>query len=136
MKLHAFRLRDGEDLYKAIASYAKSNDIKAGFIVGGVAGLKALQLRLPETPEEQPSLHKNGKYELVSITGTVGVDGLHVHVSAANEKGLVVGGHLMKEGNIVRNTAEIGILETSDMIFSGEMDETTGWKELVIKHHD
>lgn len=136
LKLHAFRIKDGEDLYQAIKQFIKSHNIKASFIIGGAAGLKTLQIRLPATPENRPVLQKTKRYEVVSISGAVSVDHMHIHISVANEAGSVFGGHLMRDGNTVRNTAEIGILETDDVSFSREMNETTGWKELVIKQND
>lgn len=134
LKLHALRVEDGKDLYRAIEQYVEHNGIKAGFIVGGAAGLKTLHLRLPATPEHEPILQKEGWYEVVSMTGTVGVSAMHVHISVADGEGQIVGGHLMRDGNAVRYTAELGILEAGGMAFSREMDQETGWKELVIKH--
>jgi predicted DNA-binding protein with PD1-like motif len=136
MKLHAIRVKDGEDMYKEVERYVQAHDIKAGFIVGGAAGLKTLHLRLPATPEDRPVLQKEGKYEVVSIAGTVGLEAMHLHVSVADETGQTFGGHLMREGNIVRLTAEIGILEADDMTFGRELDEATGWQELVVRQND
>jgi predicted DNA-binding protein with PD1-like motif len=136
MKLHAIRIKDGEDLYEEVERYVKAQGIKAGFIVGGAAGLKTLHLRLPATPEDRPVMQKESNYEVVSIAGTVGLDAMHVHVSVADETGQTFGGHLMREGNIVRLTAEIGILEADDMTYSRELDEATGWEELVVRQNN
>jgi predicted DNA-binding protein with PD1-like motif len=133
MKLHAIRIKDGEDLYQAIEMYIQKHAIKAGFIVGGAAGLKALHLRLPATTENRPMLRDENIYEVASIAGTVGMEAMHIHVSVACENGQVLGGHLMQEGNIVRFTAEIGILEAEDMNFVREPDTSTGWDELVVQ---
>jgi hypothetical protein len=35
-----------------------------------------------------------GEFEVVSMTGTLSQDGLHIHLSLADEKGRVLGGHL------------------------------------------
>ncbi|MGZ3949956.1 MAG: PPC domain-containing DNA-binding protein, partial [Flavisolibacter sp.] len=71
-------------------------------------------------------------FEIVSLTGTVSVNGCHIHISISDETGRTIGGHLL-EGNVVYTTAEIVIQESEDLIFSREMDVATGWKELQIK---
>jgi hypothetical protein len=48
----------------------------------------------------------NGKFEIVSLSGTLSSSGHHVHMSIADCDGNVFGGHLM-EGCLVRTTAEI-----------------------------
>ena len=133
MQLHAFRIKDGEDLHQAIGAYVKQHNISAGFIVSGVAGLKKLRLRLAGTPGQLPVIERDGLFEVLSIDGTVSVAALHIHVAVSDEAGNAIGGHLLSEGNIVRLSAEIGIIETDALTFDVEMDEATGFKELVVK---
>ncbi len=136
MQLHALRVIDGENLHAAIEAYVKKHQIKAGFIVSGVAGLKQLNIRLAGTPDHLPTLQKEGQFEVVSIDGTVSVAALHIHIAASDGTGNVVGGHLLRDGNIVRFTAEIGIVESDGLSFGAEMDTNTGFRELVVSKHD
>jgi len=48
-----------------------------------------------------------------------------------DQEGKASGGHL-KEGSIVRTTAEIVILEPEDVYYLRETDAQTGYKELKI----
>ena len=133
MALHAFRLHDGEDLYQGIEQFVGEKDIRAGFLTGGAAGLSALNVRLASTPDRPSLLTLEGRFEVVSLIGTVAVDALHIHIAVADEEGRVIGGHLMPTGNPVRLSAEIGIVEGEEMIFSREPDPSTGYKELTIR---
>ncbi len=71
-----------------------------------------------------------GKYEIVSLVGTLS-DGGHLHASLADDKGCVVGGHVLGE-MVVFTTAEVVIGECSQLMFNREMDTRTGFHELVI----
>jgi predicted DNA-binding protein with PD1-like motif len=69
--------------------------------------------------------------EIVSLTGTLGPDGLHVHISLAGADGACIGGHLV-EGCIVNTTAELVIGELADVAFRRLADPATGYAELVV----
>ena len=74
---------------------------------------------------------KEGNFEIVSITGTLSPDGVHIHISVSDNLGNTIGGHL-KDGCIVDTTAEIYLLIFDDIKFSREFDEATGYEELVV----
>ena len=74
----------------------------------------------------------NEDYEIVSATGTLSMDGCHIHVSLSDEDLNTIGGHL-KDNCLVNVTAEIVLGEFDDFIFTREYDESTGYKELVIE---
>ena len=69
--------------------------------------------------------------EIVSLTGTLGLDGLHVHLSLARRDGACVGGHLV-EGCIVNTTAELVIGELTEVEFQRTVDPATGYRELSV----
>ncbi len=71
-----------------------------------------------------------GKHEIVSLVGTLS-DGGHLHASLADDKGGVVGGHVLGD-MVVFTTAEVVIGECSQLMFNREMDTRTGFHELVI----
>jgi predicted DNA-binding protein with PD1-like motif len=72
-----------------------------------------------------------GHFEILSLAGTMGPQGLHLHICLANEKGQTLGGHLM-EGCLVYTTVELVIQEGLGMRFDRVRDESTGWSELEI----
>jgi len=128
MKLHAMRLRLGTDLKNELIKFVKENNIQAAFIGTCVGCLKSAKIRLAGAKTFK-ELDK--KLEIVSLVGTLSPDGVHVHISLADEDGKTVGGHV-QEGCIVYVTAEIIICECKDFIFSREFDTQTNFKELKI----
>ena len=125
---YIFRLTRGKDLKKEIKNFVKKNNIKSGIIKCAVGCLYEACFRLAEGKE---CFHSKEKYEIVSITGTVSVNGCHIHISIANNKGSVIGGHL-KEGCLVDTTVEICIESFNNYSFDRVFDNNTGYKELVI----
>ena len=71
-------------------------------------------------------------FEIVSLTGTVSAERLHLHISLAREDLSVLGGHLL-EGCVVNTTAEVVLLELDGICFSGAFDPATGYTELCIR---
>ena len=124
---HCFRLTKGADLKKEIESYTINNKL-SGIILSSVGSLSKLTIRLADG---KTILEKEDIFEIVSITGTLSEDGVHIHISVADEQGMTIGGHL-KDGCIINTTAEI-VLKEIDIKFKREYDEQTGYKELVIK---
>lgn len=81
----------------------------------------------------QPSGAKmTGHFEILSLDGTLGADGLHLHISVADSLGRVTGGHLLDE-NLIYTTAEIVIGESHGHVFAREKDGTTEWPELQVR---
>lgn len=126
---HVFRLKKGQDLKLEIEKYILENKIKAGIILSCVGCIYEVNIRLANGSD---TLSKKDNYEIVSMTGTLSPDGVHLHISLSDTKGLTIGGHL-KDGCLVNTTAEICILELDDFNFKREFDESTGYKELVIE---
>lgn len=128
-----FRLKPGADLKKSIESIVVERSIKAGFIISCVGGLEQAVVRMAgATPDAQDIRTLKADYEIVSLVGTVSVNGTHLHISFSDSEGLVYGGHL-KEGTIIQPTAEIVLGFEDDVEFKRELDEDTGFKELVVK---
>lgn len=122
-----FRLKKGTDLKKEIEEYATKNKI-SGIILCCVGSLNKLVIRLADG---KSILEKESEYEIVSITGTLSPDGVHIHISVADNNGNTIGGHL-KDGCIINTTAEICIQILDDIEFKREYDNSTGYNELVI----
>jgi predicted DNA-binding protein with PD1-like motif len=72
-------------------------------------------------------------HEIVSLVGTFDSQGEHIHGSFSDNTGQVIGGHVMGDNPmIVFTTVEIVLAECENVIFSREMDNETGYPELVI----
>ena len=110
-KTHVFRLRPGNDLKKEIETFVKEKEILAGWIGCGVGSLTNYTIRFANQRE---GTKVKGHFEIVSLMGTVSVDGCHIHISISDERGQTIGGHLL-EGNVVYTTAEIVIVEDEAM---------------------
>lgn len=122
------RLLPWVDLGKEIENLVKENEIKAGVVLSLVGSLSKLKLRVAggKTVKEW-----EGKFEIVSVTGTLSQQGCHIHISASDKSGKVIGGHL-KEGCIVRTTVELVVLVFEDVEYKRKSDENTGYKELEV----
>lgn len=129
MKIHAFRLTKGMDLKKSIEKYVVDKNIKAGVILSAVGCLYQVCLR---TADGKTVKTIKDDYEIVSATGTLSMDGCHIHISLSDINLQTIGGHL-KDNCLVNVTAEIVLGEFEEYEFLREFDETTGYKELVIK---
>ena len=126
---YAFRLKPGEDLKAGIQKLVTDKQIKAGWISTCVGSLTNYKIRFANQPEGSSD---SGHFEIVSLTGTVSVNGYHIHISISDSTGKTIGGHLM-DGCKIYTTAEIVILSSNDFIFKREKDGTTPWEELQIE---
>lgn len=129
IKIHCVRLKKGEDVKKSIVEYSAEKKIQAGVILSSVGCVKEVRIRLAGGKNIK-ELSEN--LEILSINGTISVDGVHLHISYGDEEGLVLGGHMM-EGNIVNTTCELVIGELKSFEFKRAFDEETGYDELEIR---
>jgi predicted DNA-binding protein with PD1-like motif len=128
LRVLALRLRPGQDLRRQLEAFVKEKKIKAGFILTGVGSLRRASIRLAD---QSSAAAFNDKFEIVSLVGTLGQDGVHLHISISDKTGKTIGGHLV-EGCLIYTTAEIVIGDASGMVFRREQDKETGYKELRI----
>ena len=125
---HAFRLKPGQDLKQSIDSFVKAKSIKAGWIATCVGSLTDYNIRFAN---QEKGYSDKGHFEIVSVVGTVSVNGSHIHLSISDSTGKTIGGHLLA-GCKVYTTAEIVIGESKDLIFTREKDGSTPWEELQV----
>ena len=126
---YAFRLQPGTDLKEGIQQFVNSHNIQAGWIVTCVGSLTRYHLRFANQAQGTTG---HGHFEIVSLTGTLSVNGTHLHACISNGGGQTIGGHLLS-GCTVYTTAEIVVGATDKYIFTREHDNITGWKELKIE---
>lgn len=126
---HVFRLPPKSDLRKSVIELAKSGNIKAGSIVTCVGSLEQANIRFAN---EKHGELKKGFFEIVSLAGTFSSEACHLHISVSDSHGHTIGGHLLDD-SVVYTTAEITVVELTDVVFVREIDNTYGFRELVIK---
>ena len=80
-------------------------------------------------PRRSTAIH--GELEIVSLSGTLSPDGIHLHIAISGSSGTVIGGHLCA-GSLVRTAAELVIGLLPEWRFSRELDAATGYPELRI----
>mgnify|MGYP002395759136 CR=1 FL=1 len=132
MHVLARRFHPGDDLRRSLQLWMKEEAIAAGWIMSGIGSLQQAALRFAHQPE--PTVLK-GYFEILSLSGTVSQDGLHLHGAIANEQGEVLGGHICK-GCLVYTTAELVIGVTDQLRFTRQPDPQTGFLELQIAETD
>ncbi|HMI77412.1 MAG TPA: PPC domain-containing DNA-binding protein [Ferruginibacter sp.] len=126
---YAFRLKPGQDLKTEIQKLVNEKQIKAGWISTCAGSLTKYNIRFANQPNGSID---SGHFEIVSLTGTVSVNGSHIHISISDSTGKTIGGHLM-EGCTIYTTAEIVILCSNELVFKREKDGTTEWEELQVE---
>ncbi len=129
MKTYAFRLHRGDDLRLALARFARENHLRGAVVLSCAGCLTHWRLRDASGVNMQ---EKTEPVEIVSATGTLSQDRLHLHLSLSREDLSTIGGHLA-EGCIVNTTAEIVLLELEDVVFGAAYDADTGYDEITIQ---
>jgi predicted DNA-binding protein with PD1-like motif len=130
MQAHPMRLVPGDDVRAAVEDVLRQRKVSAAFVIQGIGSLSVAQLRLAgaEAPIEM-----RGDLEILSLAGSVSPDGAHLHMSIADARGQVFGGHVAS-GCTVRTTAELLLALLPGHRFAREHDAATGFPELVIKN--
>ena len=128
MPVIALRLKPGDDLKVALQSLCERRNLTAACIVTCVGSLDGACLRFSNQPQ---GTVLPGKWEIVSLTGTLSVHGSHLHMALSDGHGHTVGGHVMP-GCRIYTTAElvVGVLPTLE--FHRQLDPVTTFRELTI----
>lgn len=128
-EMFAFRLLPGQDLKTEIEKKVKEKNWKAVAIVSCVGSLESAGIRFANQKEANKI---PGSLEIVSLSGTLGFGGTHIHIPVSDSSGRTTGGLLMP-GCPVYTTAEIVLAVLKNVVFDRETDPTYGFKELVVK---
>lgn len=130
LKAIALRLTPGQDLKEELDNLVHHHHLNAACILTCVGSLTQATLRLANQPDETVY---TGHFEIVSLTGVMGVQGSHYHIAIAASDGETMGGHLL-EGCRIYTTAEIVIGILPDLIFDRQLCAESGYPELVVKN--
>ncbi len=125
---YAFRLTPGSDLRQGLLAFAARHHLRAAAIVTCVGSLTDVCLRYANRPD---GVTRRGHFEIVSLVGTFGEVGGHFHLGVADELGAMSGGHLL-DGCLIYTTAEVVVVELTKVQFDRQVDDTFGYKELVV----
>jgi predicted DNA-binding protein with PD1-like motif len=124
LNLDVIRLVPGEDLRQAL----ESRGHHAAFVLSAAGSFSRAVLRYADQPQ---GTELAGPLELLTLSGTIAVEGAHLHATVGDAQGAVRGGHVMR-GCIVRTTAEIVLGVLPDAQFRRMPDARTGSLELVV----
>ncbi|XP_049446848.1 bifunctional protein GlmU-like [Epinephelus fuscoguttatus] len=133
LQVHAVRLGPGQELLGSLQAFVEERRLRAPFIITCVGSVTKATLRLANATATNTNevIHLSGRFEIVSLVGTLNRDA-HVHICLSDGEGRTVGGHVMGDLEVF-TTAEVVIGEAVDLQFTREMDERTGFPELVIQ---
>jgi uncharacterized protein len=129
MQIVPLRLVPGQDLRRALEEHVAAAGCTAAFVLSGIGSLVDARLRLAGAGEARTIA---GDVEILSLAGTIGADGSHLHAALAGADGEVVGGHVAP-GCRVRTTAEVLLALLPEWHFTRPRDEATGFAELAIR---
>ncbi len=129
MKTRPIRLLPGQDVRRALEAAVAAQGCEAAFVVSGIGSLAEAQVRF--AGRDAPA-RVAGDLEILTLAGTLGAGGSHLHASLSDADGAVVGGHLAY-GCIVRTTAEVLVALLDEWSFGREPDASTGYAELAIR---
>lgn len=131
IRVFPLRLSPNMDVLSSIRMLINKAALRSVFIMTCVGSVKKCRLRLANSTD---TMDLDKPHEIVSLVGTFDSEGEHIHGSFSDETGRVFGGHVLgNDPMIVYTTVEIVLGECENVIFTREMDEETGYPELVIK---
>lgn len=128
--IHALRLHPYQDLNAELKKFVNREQLQAAWVMSAVGSLRLATLRLAD--QTHPSTFAR-KFEILALSGTMSMAGIHLHITMANGEGATLGGHLL-DGCLIYTTCELVIGSTQNFVFLREQDAQTGYKELKILH--
>jgi predicted DNA-binding protein with PD1-like motif len=134
-------MKPGDDLVATMEKFGSnimsSSSSAAAFVLTAVGSLEYVKLRMASACKSNSNEKDNDikewkqKLEIISLVGTLSVDGKHLHMSVSDELGNVFGGHLVAGTIFTTLELVIGVIQ-NDIKFSRELDYATGYNELVV----
>jgi uncharacterized protein len=130
MQAQPLRLSPGDDLRLTLQDTLRQLGICAAFVLQGIGSLSVAQLRFAGANDPT---ELRDDLEILTLPGSISPDGAHLHMSVADSRGQVFGGHVAA-GCVVRTTAELLLVLLPEHRFAREHDSGTGFLELVIRN--
>ena len=128
MQTLPLRLTPGQDLRSALEAVLVEHSVSAAFVLQGIGSLSLAQLRFAGAKQVT---ELRCDLEILTLAGSLSVDGAHLHMTVADAQGRVLGGHVAP-GCIVRTTAELLLVLLPEHRFTREADTISGFHELAI----
>ena len=128
MNTLVFRLLPGEDLLLRLRQEMVKHHIEAAVVLSSVGCLTSVNIR---PAGEEVSCELVGKFEILTLNGTLATTGEHLHIAVADKDMQTFGGHLM-EKSIIFTTAEIVLGVLPDITFARTYCPLSGYEELDI----
>lgn len=131
-KIHAFRIKPGQELLDRISRYCQEHKISSGIIIGIIGSVEDARLNyLKALPGKYESVDYSGPLEIVCAQGSIALKDdtpiIHIHIQLSGQN-ICSGGHLARA--TVFSTAEVSIGEL-DYQLRRQIDSYTGLNELV-----
>lgn len=124
--MHVLRLSPGEDVRPTLRTWVVQRGLKAAAITSSVGSLTQAHLRYAGRAD---GIVTTGDLEVLCLSGTLGMDGMHLHLTVADRDGRTLGGHLL-EGCVVRTTLELTVQEIGGVRMLRVHDPASGYDEL------
>jgi uncharacterized protein len=128
MEVVALRLSPGQDIKRELDQFISHKKIRAASILSAVGSLSKAHVRFANKSE---GTTLTGPFEIISLSGTTGIEGSHFHIALADGEGKTLGGHLL-EGNVVYTTLELVLGVYPQLDFKRTHDPKSGYKELDV----
>lgn len=129
MDTQPLRLSPGDDLKQSLEAHFTSSGFGAAFVVAGIGSLDRAAVRYAGEPD---AALIEGRYEILTLQGSLSADGAHLHIAVSDAQGRVIGGHV-RPGCRIATTAEILIAVLPGLRFARALDAATGYPELLIR---
>lgn len=120
------RLQPGEDVRVTLYQWVQAQRIEAAAITSAVGSLTHAHLRYANRAD---GIMTTADLEVLSLSGTLSIHGVHLHLTVADRDGQVLGGHML-DGCIVRTTLELTVQEVDGVRMLRVKDEVSGYDEL------
>ncbi len=109
-----------------LSAWVVSFGIEAAAVTSAVGSLTQVHLRYADRAD---GVVTTTDLEVISLSGTLSIYGMHLHLSVADRNGRMLGGHLL-DGCLVRTTLELTVQEIVGVRMMRMKDGTTGYEEL------
>ena len=128
------RLEDGTDLFEALSSFARSEQVRAASVEFGIGMFARATIGYWDGSQYRPQ-ELETPHEVVALHGTIaladGQPSVHLHAGLAGPDHRLVGGHLLRA--TVKYVQEVSVHAFGDQTFGRPMVESFGLRILDVQ---